>query len=137
MPLYDVKCPACGQEQVDVWAGMSEVVICACGSPTERIWRTRAIIGDEWPGGGGRWIENLDHSPVWCENKRALAHEMDKRGLRHPDRYVPGDKHLSNWGTGMDPYTLAAATSLVSRGTTDAEPAVVCETLQTYQGPPR
>lgn len=94
-----------------------------------------AVIGDEFPGGGGRWIENLDHDPVWCQTKSDLKREMDQRNLRHPDRHVPGDTQLTNWALGIDPYTLAAATALVSRGAEKPEPAIVCETLTRYLGP--
>ena len=39
------------------------------------------IIDDQLPG-GPQWIENLDHEPVWVEDKSQLKREMDARNLQ-------------------------------------------------------
>lgn len=39
------------------------------------------IIDDQLPG-GPQWIENLDHQPVWVEDKSQLKRELDARNLQ-------------------------------------------------------
>lgn len=133
MPTYDVRCPAGHEAEILARWDDRAVPCIVCDQPTERVWRPSSVVGDEWSGGGGRWIENLGDQPVYCQTKSDLQKEMDKRNLRHPDRYVPGDKHLSNWGAGIDAYTLESARVLLSRsvgapGASEAAP-VRCETL--------
>ena len=134
MPIYDLRCTLCGLEMDDVYVPTTQKPPCYwCEAPTESLWRTpSAVIGDEWPGGGSRTFENLGHEPVVCQNKSDLQKEMDKRGLRHPDRWVPGDRHLTNWAAAIDAQTLDNARVLLSRAAGSAgasgEPPVRCET---------
>ena len=134
MPIFDVRCLACGAEADDVYVPTTTKPPChLCGAPTESLWRTpSAVIGDEWPGGGSRTIENLDHEPVICATKSDLRREMEKRQLRHPDHWVPGDRHLTNWAAAITAKTLDDARVLLSRraGTRGAseDVPVQCET---------
>lgn len=70
---------------------------------------------DEIP--GGQVFENGFEQPMrfysHSEHRRALK----ERGLQIHAKYAgPLDQHLTNWAAAMDPYTLEAATALVSRG---------------------
>lgn len=102
-----MTCDACG---IDLVVGMYPF---CHGDPTQHTRQAASVIGDDIP--GGMVIENLGHEPLTFYSKKAIAQEADRRGLQPMVRYVPGDKHLTNWATGMDPYTLAAATALVAR----------------------
>ena len=65
---------------------------------------------------GGKWIENLDHEPVFVESRLQLKQEMAKRGLEQRIKWAgPTDKYLTNWAAGMDAVTLENARVLVSR----------------------
>lgn len=74
-----------------------------------------AVIDDQLEGGPRRF-ETLGHDEPYIETKSQLRREMEARGLRHIDRYVPGDTQLSNWAAGIDAYTLDAARALLTRG---------------------
>jgi putative FmdB family regulatory protein len=72
MPLYDVKCPNCGEIK-DIWAGIDEnQVICPqCGAKTERLMSPTRIICDLTPyfdenladahDVHGKWVESRQH----------------------------------------------------------------------------
>ena len=65
---------------------------------------------------GGVTIENMGHDPVTVYSREEYKAEMLKHGVEQHIKWVPGDKHLKNWGMYIDPYTLAAAKALVERG---------------------
>ncbi len=123
-------CPECGWE-----LRVGDYPFCSkseSGGERAHAPAKQAVIGDDIP--GGQWIENLGHEPIKFYSKKAIRDEADRRGLRMVDRWAgPSDKFLTNWGAGIDEYTLAAATALLTRHGARAvnEPTVVCETLQT------
>lgn len=84
-----------------------------------QVWtpKRRAIIGDEWPGGGSRTFENMGHEPVICASRSDYKREMDKRGLQPFVRHVPGSTQTSRWDVPSQ-YTLDAARALVERAGT-------------------
>lgn len=133
MPRYDVRCAA-GHETELTAAVEDRAVPCpVCAGVTERVWRAHGsanVIGDDIP--GGVVIENLGHEPMRFYSKRAIVQEADRRGLQPYVHYVPGDQHLTNWAAAMDPYTLAAATALVTRRARRAvdDDTVPCETAR-------
>ncbi len=131
MPFYDVVCPACQAEQRDVWANVgASVACCVCGAATQRLWtKAPAVTPDEWP--GGKVIENLDDHPITVYSRSQLRREMDARGLIPFVRHVQGSKETSNWHGAIDPYTMAAATSLVSNvKSLRSEGDEICHTLK-------
>jgi hypothetical protein len=88
------------------------------------------VIGDDIP--GGMVIENLQHEPLTFYSKKAIVKKADALGLQPMIRHVEGDKHLSNWATAIDPYTMAAAVELVkrrmARSRVDPPDDIQCET---------
>lgn len=113
MPLYDVKCPACGAEQTDVWALPSGITLCLCGATTERLWRTRAVTSDECD----LIQENGFAQPTRFTSKSALRKALDAKGLEMRVRHVPipgtdSSPHTTDWSRGS--VDLAAATAAVS-----------------------
>ena len=64
---------------------------------------------------GGVTIENMGPDPVTVYSREEYKAEMLKHGVEQHIKWVPGDRHLQNWGMFIDPYTLAAATTLVER----------------------
>lgn len=122
MPLYDVKCRICGAEQIDVFARMNAEIRCACGSETERLWRTHAVIGDDIPGGFVQ--EHFGHTPEVFYSKQAMLKRADQLGLAPMVKHAgPHDRHVARWVS----VDLAAATALVSRSGRAADPPVVCD----------
>ena len=125
MPIYDVRCPADHLSEVYVHASDKLTPCPTCQQPTERIWTTHAVIGDEIdethedldPGGG----------VIRFRSRQAKQRYLDAHNLMPFVRHTPGDKHVRSWAI-MDPYTLEAATALVSRAGSAADPAVRCET---------
>ena len=57
-----------------------------------------AVIDDTLPG-GARWMQNLDHTPLWVETKTELKQELDKRGLRLRDSDNVNKNDKSPWAT--------------------------------------
>ena len=50
MPMYDIRCPSCGTERIDVLQKIdAEQPLCECGSRFERAWLSQPsnVIGDE------------------------------------------------------------------------------------------
>lgn len=126
MPTYDVTCRQ-GHEH-EVLCKWRDVVPCpTCGGETHRIWKgARTVIGDEWP--GGKTFEHLGDQPVTVYSKSELQRELDKRGLRHTDRYHPHDG--PDWRKAIDRQTLENAKALVSRNGVKAEKFATLETLK-------
>lgn len=125
MPLFDVLCRPCGLETIDVWAKPGAVILCdVCGTPSERLWRTRAVIGDDIPGGFTQ--EHFGHQPEVFYSKKAMLKRADQLGLEPMVKNSgPHDRHVPRWAT----VDLEAATALVSRsGRIGMDPPVRCET---------
>ena len=100
----------------------------ACNGPTIYMWRatgaSHGIVTDE-AFIGGLQVENLGHDPVTVYSRQDLARRMHEAGVEQRIKYVPGDKHLTDWSKAIDPYTLAAAKALVERpGAIQPMPAV-------------
>lgn len=74
--------------------------------------KAHSVIGDEIVGGFTQ--ENFGHQPETFYSKHAMAKRADRLGLQPMVRHVEGDQHVPSWAC-MDPYTLAAATELVTR----------------------
>lgn len=110
MPLYDVRCTACGAE-VERWAHWEERALpCGfCAAPTERIWKanagSRAQV-DEWP--SGKTFENGFASPQTFFSRSAYHAALKANGMR-----VRGDGEES--ATWMSRETLENARKLVTR----------------------
>lgn len=118
MPRFTVRCLTCGHEEERFLQGGTHPPCSACNSPTDYVWRatgaSHGIVTDE-AFIGGLEIENLGHEPVTVYSRADLARHMQEAGVEQRIKYVPGDKHLTDWSKVIDPYTLAAATALVSR----------------------
>lgn len=114
MPFYDVRCLSCGQEQIDVLTGVSEVAACAsCGQPTERVWRSKAsnVNGDECD----IWQENGFHAPRHFTSKKERIRALAEKGLE--ERVCNAGVHdtiVPRWAM-MDRQTLKNAEILASR----------------------
>jgi len=72
------------------------------------------VIADEVP--GGFTVENGFDAPTTFYSHSAHRKALAERGLEIKVRWAgPLDKHVTRWDA-VDPYTLAAAKSLVERG---------------------
>ena len=100
MPKHDQHCTVC-EWSAEILAAPYEMPPCPnCGGDTERwypIGGARAVIGDEFV--GGKWIENLDTTPVFVESRSQLKREMEKRGL------VERVRHIGLQGSDKNPHT--------------------------------
>jgi hypothetical protein len=103
MPTFDQHCLACDWT-AEIVAAPHQMPPCpSCGGTTERyypIGGTRSVVGDEFV--GGKWIENLDTTPINVESKSQLKREMAKRGLESKVRHIgtqDSDKsaHTTRW----------------------------------------
>jgi hypothetical protein len=104
VPKHDQHCLVC-EWSAEILAAPHEMPPCpSCGGDTERWFPigggTRAVIGDEFV--GGKWIENLDTTPVYVESRSQLKREMERRGLEPKVRHIgtqESDKsaHTSRW----------------------------------------
>lgn len=113
MPFYDLGCPGCHAEYVDVWMRTDETRDCGCGVTLERLWRTRTVIGDECD----ITQENGFAHPTHFTSKSVLKKALDGKGLEMHVRHMPipgTDKspHTSDWSRGC--VDLAGATALVT-----------------------
>ena len=118
MPRFDLRCPSCGDIERDrVLPGGVHPPCRHCGAVTEYYWQTATPHGIQTDEAfiGGQVIENLGHDPVTIYSRQHLQREMEKRGLEQRIKWVPGDKHLQNWGAYIDPYTMANAKELLER----------------------
>lgn len=83
---------------------------------------------------GGVTIENLGDQPVTVYSREEFQAAMDRAGVEQRIKYVPGDKHLTDWTGAIDAKTLENAAILVARQgeikTKLHDPAA----LKTYQG---
>ena len=79
MPIYDYRCPRCG-EQNDIWASMDEDIRpCHCGEMMVRL-ISRPNIAPDW----GPYTEyNMGHEPVHIESRQHYYQELAKRGLHN------------------------------------------------------
>lgn len=64
---------------------------------------------------GGLTLENLGPEPVTVYSREEYKLAMARAGVEQHIKWVPGDRHLQNWGAYIDPYTMAAAKALVER----------------------
>lgn len=104
VPKYDQHCLVC-EWSAEILAAPGEMPPCPdCGGATERYYpiggTRRMVLGDEFV--GGKWIENLDTTPVYVESRSQLKREMAKRGLVERVRHIgtqDSDKsaHTSRW----------------------------------------
>ena len=79
MPIYDFRCPKCG-EKTDVWAGIDEdTKLCACGEVMTRLISPPRIAPDWAP----YWEHNMGDKPVYIESRQHYYRELDKRGLHN------------------------------------------------------
>ncbi len=135
MPRFDSRCTVCSYEEAIVVAGGTHPPCAKCGGATEYIWRSNpASIQTDESFIGGQVIHNLGDQPITVYSRTELKHAMAKANATQKIKWVPGDQHLTNWGLGIDQYTLDAAKALVSRpgalkGPED-DPAAL-QTLQT------
>ena len=99
-----MTCERCGHELV-----VGKWPFCPHGDPHGNAIETNeAFIG-------GLTIENLGHDPVTVYSREEFKQAMLKANVEQKIKWVPGDKHLQNWGAFIDPYTMEAARTLVSR----------------------
>lgn len=100
-----MTCKSCGHDlQVGEWP------FCPHGTPGGNAIETNERFI------GGVTIENMGHDPVTVYSREEFNEQMARHNVEQRIKWVPGDKHLQNWGAYVDPYTLEAARILVSRG---------------------
>jgi hypothetical protein len=118
MPRFTVRCTACGLEEDQFLKGGDHPPCRGCNAVTDYVWRatgaSHGIVTDE-AFIGGLVIENLGDQPVTVYSRADLARRMQEARVEQRIKYVPGDKHLTDWSKAIDPYTLEAARALVSR----------------------
>jgi hypothetical protein len=118
MPRFTTHCESCGFEEDVFLEGGTHPPCVKCDGPTIYMWRatgaSHGIITDE-AFIGGLVVENLGHNPVTVYSRQDLAQKMHQAGVEQRIKYVPGDKHLTDWSKAIDPYTLDAARVLVTR----------------------
>lgn len=135
MPRYTVRClsETCRHEVDQMLVGGTHPPCEGCGGPTDYVWRatgaSHGIVTDE-AFIGGLVVENLGHDPVTVYSRQDLARRMQEANVEQRIKYVPGDKHLTDWSKGIDPYTLAAAKALVERPGALARPIDTKPTLR-------
>lgn len=101
MPLFDVRCPSCGEIATDrlVWHG--QLPACAsCGGPTEKLPSLPHMVPDTVP--GGFTVEHMADRPLTFDSTSAWKREMAKRGLVNKVRHTPPpgtdkSKHTTRW----------------------------------------
>lgn len=134
MPLYDVRCLACGAIRDNLRLRSGEHPLClVCASPMEYLWRQSAAIETNERFIGGVTIENMGHEPVTVYSREEFDRAMRAHHVEQRIKWVPGDRHLTNWAAGIDAYTLEAATALVSRSSQSARQTDPCR-LTSYRG---
>jgi hypothetical protein len=123
MPMFDVVCDSCGQEEEDVFAHRrSEVPVCShCGGTRSTRYgyasRASAVLGDAID----FVSENAGPTPVRFTSRAERKRHLKEKGLAEFVRHVgvPGtDKspHTTDWSKGsIDATTLANAEALVGR----------------------
>lgn len=96
-------CPACGVE-----LHVGDFPFCPHGKGMS------AAIPDDVP--GGFTVENGFDRPRVFYSKTEHLRALKEEGCELRPKWAgPLDRHLTNWAAGIDPYTLDAATALVSR----------------------
>ena len=99
-----IRCPECNRElHVGDWP------YCPHGPAGHSIETNESFIG-------GVVLENMGHDPVTVYSREQFRDEMRARGLEQRIKYVPGDKHLTNWALAIDAQTLENARILLTRG---------------------
>ncbi len=100
-----MTCASCGRElTIGQWP------FCPHGIPAGNAIQTdEAFIG-------GQTIENMGHTPVTVYSRQEFQEQMARHGVEQRIKWVPGDKHLQNFGAYIDKQTLENARILVSRG---------------------
>ena len=99
MVRYEQHCPACDWTGEVVVEPGAKVPCPVCNEETERIWRGDVTVQDDTLPGGPRWIENLDHTPIWVETKTQFQQELDKRDVRLKESPNRNRKDRSPWAT--------------------------------------
>ncbi len=95
-------CPICGQiVEIGEWP------YCPHGKPS-------LVVETDDPYIGGVTIENMGDGPVVVHSRQEHKDQMASRGLEQQIKYVPGDKHLTDWSKSTDPQTLENARYLVT-----------------------
>lgn len=115
MPTYDILCANGHDTEVTRPSADRHAPCPACGAPVELLWRATRIGVQQDSIPGGFLAENGFDRPTrfdsWSEYKQAI----DRNGYQIRERWVPGDKHLTNWAAVIDAGTLENAKTLVSR----------------------
>lgn len=97
-------CEHCGRTVV-----IGEWPFCPHGTPSGNAIETNEQFI------GGLTLENLGPDPVTVYSRTEFKQAMLTANVEQRIKWVPGDKHLQNWGTYIDPQTLDNARVLLTR----------------------
>ena len=103
MPMYDVRCPACGTQQIDVLQPIQcEQPLCACGTRFERAWLTKPanVIGDECDVSIRHGLCNEDGTPRRFRSKQDIKRAAKEKGWTPYVTHIPLHE-----GTDKSPHT--------------------------------
>ena len=103
MPMFDVGCPSCGWEAIDVFTHKALPACPQCGSATNKLWKTGSfpgVIDDTII--GGLTVENLGPTPITFQSKSEHRAYLKAHGYSQKVRHVGvqgSDKspHTSRW----------------------------------------
>ena len=117
MPLYDRKCPNCGDTKINCWEPMdSPPVICSCGARTERAWITNAssVIGDELDIEITNGLCNIDGTPRRYRSREEMNKEAKKRGFTQYVVHTDDDHFVKSMAIGLPPGVDGRPMSMLS-----------------------
>lgn len=108
MPMYDIECTQCKQQQVDVYEPIdAPVVSCACGGQMVRApWLSAKSSSHVQSDECDIWVKhgicNPDGSPRHYTSKARMKREAEKRGLMNYVVHTPPpgsdrSKHTVRW----------------------------------------
>lgn len=102
-----------------MWLKSDERPLCPCGGQTKRLWRTRAVIGDDIP--GGYLMENGVKTPTMVYSHSERIRIAKANGWAPMDAFCPlpdtdrDPQGLTNWAVGANARQLEHARILVER----------------------
>lgn len=104
MPMFDLLCPGCGLQRIDVLQPVTcEQPLCdECQTPMQRAWLTKPsnVVGDECDVWVRHGICNEDGSPRRYTSKSEMARAAKEKGWTNAVRHVGIDA-----GSDKSPHT--------------------------------
>lgn len=78
MPIFDLRCSACGAEEYDVvLAGDAPIPSCSCSGLREKIWRRSAPVRIFHAG----VYEHVSDEPMYFDSREKLKDHVKRNGM--------------------------------------------------------